>query len=237
MKRQMKEILSNLDVHQDPNQICQQLSSCFQQDPILCETFVNLHSDKKALVELLKETVPSLYSLCRETSQPPAAFSSLKKEVSRNVLDASLKKDINSIIIAIAAIRDSPQFEDYFILFLIECATHGDSLVCSACSRAFESVVRNPRSCSLISSNFSANSTVIFALSQSLQFADRSEAETIFASLISKLELALQDTKTRFSAAQCLAAGISLFGEKYLEDVHSSFDRTIIQKLLISMKH
>jgi hypothetical protein len=201
------------------------LKRIYPMDPRKCEALFSAIpiTERNDLVEEIREQIPPLYRVFtrdNELALGEKIVQEIRKAKQGQSIDFELIKSVreqnsSDLLLAIAALRESLEFDDKFVPYLVKCTANKDIGVVGAASIALEKCENHPKCSTLIADSFVATNAALKAFGRSLSFAELRDAKAALETLQPHLSEAVDDPSLKYSALFVLAKASISFGDEY----------------------
>jgi RNA-binding protein YhbY len=138
------------------------------------------------------------------------------KAVDFDLIQSIDQSDASNQLLAIAAIRESREFDENFTRYLMQCTESKVATIVGAASVALQTQCEtNPKTIEFIGHSFIPTNVAFKVVGQSIQFADPHDVADVLATLQNQIETAIQSPGLKYAALNVLAKAVIYCGDQY----------------------
>jgi hypothetical protein len=190
-------------------------------EALFCAIPLDLRDD---VVQGIEDEVPQLYFAFNTggnrglTEQMIQEIENAKsgKAVDFDLIQSIDQSDSSNQLLAIAAIRESREFDENFTRYLMQCTENKVATVVGAASVALQTQCeKNPKTIAWIGESFTPTNVAFKVIGQSIQSADPQDVAEVLAALQNQIASAVQSPGLKYSALSVLAKAVTYCGDQY----------------------
>lgn len=202
------------------------VKNIYDKDPVKCESlFMAMPAkEREEILEEYRYQLPTIYSFFyndRRSDLPVLLAQELDKAKNGNQIDFNLITDVpknntSLLLLAIAVIRESPEFDPRFVEYLINLTESNESEIQGAVIEALKKRCEtDPRCCMTIANNFVPTNAAFNSFARAIRYSDKNEAAEALLMLKDSMIEGLQNIKIKYSVLSVLANTIKFIGDEY----------------------